>query len=57
MQRNVQKRLEQRSVPATRQWLKTIVDDPGAFLKVQLVAELERRKREGLALDPMADTW
>lgn len=57
MQKNVQKRFDQRSVPATRQWLKTIADDPGAFLKVQLVAEMERRKREGLALDPMADTW
>lgn len=57
MQRNVQKRQEGRSVPATKQWLKTLTDDPGAFLKVQLVAENERRKREGLSLDPMADTW
>lgn len=57
MQRNVQKRNEARSVPATRQWLKTITDDPGAFLKLQLVAEMERRKREGLALDALADTW
>ena len=57
MQRNVQKRNEARSVPATKQWLKTITDDPGAFLKLQLVAEMERRKREGLALQPLADTW
>ncbi|GGD21044.1 hypothetical protein [Aureimonas glaciei] len=57
MQRNVQKRATERSVPATKQWLKTLTDDPGAFLKLQLVAEMERRKREGLALDPLADTW
>ena len=57
MQRNVQKRKTERSVPATKQWLKTLTDNPGAFLKLQLVAEMERRKREGLALDPLADTW
>ncbi len=42
--RRVRRRMEARSVQPTVEWLSTLPDDPGRFLKLRILAEKARRK-------------
>jgi Ca-activated chloride channel family protein len=44
-------------VMANRQWLATLADEPGRYLKLRLAAEHERRLELGTALAPASDPW
>jgi Ca-activated chloride channel family protein len=43
--RRVRRRLEARSVKPSLEWLQTLADDPGRFLKLRIAAEKTRRLR------------
>jgi len=45
--RRVRRRLEARSVRPSAEWLQTLADDPGRFLKLRIAAEKARRLRAG----------
>lgn len=45
------------SVIASRQWLATLPDEPGRYLKLRLAAERERRIAQGRAVAAGADPW
>ncbi len=45
------------TVIASRQWLTTLPDQPGRYLKLRLEAEHERRRRQGLAAPSGTDPW
>jgi len=47
--RRVQRRMEARSVQPTVEWLSTLQDDPGRFLKLRILAEKARRKARSAA--------
>ena len=42
---------------ADRQWLATVPDDPGAFLRLRLAAENDRRLSMGLTAPQEGDPW
>jgi Ca-activated chloride channel homolog len=44
LDRRVRRRMEARSVQPTIEWLSTLPDDPGRFLKLRILAEKARRK-------------
>jgi len=48
---------EMQSVQADRQWLKTLPDDPGRFLRLRLAAEHNRRVEAGTAPPITGDPW
>ena len=56
-QRGVLKPVEARSVGASREWLDTLSDAPGTYLKQRLAAEYERRKANGVLNKPEASQW
>jgi Ca-activated chloride channel homolog len=45
--RRVRRRLEARSVRPSPEWLQSLADDPGRFLKLRIAAEKARRLRAG----------
>lgn len=47
----------QQTVHPTPQWLETLADDPGRFLRLKLAAERADRAQRGLAAPPETDTW
>lgn len=49
LDRRVQRRMEARSVQPTVEWLSTLPDDPGRFLKLRILAEKARRKARSTA--------
>lgn len=49
--------LSGQSVPASEEWLASLPDDPGRYLKLRIAAEHERRIRLGAALRPGDDRW
>lgn len=44
-------------IVASTQWLSTLMDEPGLYLKLRLKAEHERRANLGTALPPAEDPW
>ncbi|MCZ0960443.1 hypothetical protein [Paracoccus benzoatiresistens] len=52
-----ERRLEAKGLAATDQWLDTISDDPGEFLKLRIRAEFDRRARLGLIRPEEGDPW
>ncbi|MGN7868286.1 hypothetical protein [Paracoccus sp. 22332] len=50
-------RVEARGLAATDQWLDTISDDPGEFLKLRIRAEFDRRAALGLIRPQEGDPW
>lgn len=52
-----ERRLDVKGLAATDQWLETIVDDPGEFLKLRIRAEFDRRARLGLIRPEEGDPW
>lgn len=44
LDRRMRRRMEARSVQPTREWLSTLDDDPGRFLKLRILAEKARRQ-------------
>ncbi len=53
--RRVQRRMEARSVQPTVEWLSTLPDDPGRFLKLRILAERARRKARSASADQEDD--
>ncbi|SMF51865.1 Ca-activated chloride channel family protein [Tistlia consotensis] len=51
------KRQTGQSVVASRQWLATLPDEPGRYLKLRLIAEHARRVAAGLAVAQGGDPW
>jgi Ca-activated chloride channel family protein len=49
LDRRVQRRMEARSVQPTIEWLSTLPDAPGRFLKLRILAEKARRKTQSSA--------
>jgi Ca-activated chloride channel family protein len=47
--RRVRRRMEARSIQPTAEWLSTLPDDPGRFLKLRILAEKARRKARSAA--------
>ena len=45
------------SVEATLDWLRTLPDDPGRYLKLRIAAEHAEREREGTAAAQTGDQW
>lgn len=52
-----ERRLDAKGWAATDQWLDTIGDDPGAFLKLRIRAEFDRRAGLGLIRPEEGDPW
>lgn len=52
-----ERRLDAKGLAATDQWLDTIVDDPGEFLKLRILAEFDRRAGLGLIRPKEGDPW
>ena len=52
-----ERRLDARGLAATDQWLDTISDDPGQFLKLRIRAEFDRRAQLGLIRPEEGDPW
>jgi tetratricopeptide (TPR) repeat protein len=44
-------------IEATEQWLATLRDDPGAFLKLRMAHEQTKRQAAGTAVPPGDDPW
>jgi Ca-activated chloride channel family protein len=51
------KSYSQQTVHPTRQWLQTIPDDPGKFLRLKLAAERSGRAARGVAAPGNMDPW
>lgn len=51
------RRIEARGIVASDDWLATITDDPGEFLKLRLRAEYDRRAGQGLIRPQEAEPW
>lgn len=52
-----ERRLDAKGLAATDQWLDTITDDPGEFLKLRIRAEFDRRAGLGLIRPEEGDPW
>ena len=52
-----EKQLDAKGLAATDQWLDTIIDDPGEFLKLRIRAEFDRRAQLGLIRPEEGDPW
>jgi Ca-activated chloride channel family protein len=55
--KEVSRPLERKEVTANRQWLATLPDEPGRYLKLRIAAEYARRKASGEAPPPGDDPW
>lgn len=44
-------------VSASEEWLQSLIDDPGRYLKLRVAAEHERRRRAGTAMASGGDPW
>ena len=53
----VQRPQELKAVIANEQWLVTLADEPGRYLKLRIAAEYKRRLEQGLAPPPGDDPW
>jgi len=53
----LQKSYQQQAVSASRQWLETVPDDPGRYLRLRLAAERARRAERGLAAPSGTEQW
>jgi Ca-activated chloride channel family protein len=42
---------------ADEQWLATMPDEPGRYLKLRIAAEYQRRLEAGIAAPPGDDAW
>ncbi|MDF3607279.1 hypothetical protein PE067_14765 [Paracoccus sp. DMF-8] len=51
------RKIEARGVVASDEWLSTISDDPGEFLRMRLKAEHDRRAGQGLIRPREAEPW
>ena len=51
------RQLDRKGIAATDEWLQTISDDPGEFLRLRIRAEYERRASLGLIRPKEADPW
>lgn len=51
------RQLDRKGIAATDEWLETISDDPGEFLRLRIRAEYERRAQLGLIRPKEADPW
>jgi Ca-activated chloride channel family protein len=56
-QQQVNPRFLAHSVVASRQWLATLEDEPGRYLKLRLAAEHRRRAEQGTAAHSGGDPW
>ncbi len=52
-----QRKIEARGIVASDEWLATISDDPGEFLKLRLKAEYDRRAAQGLIRPREIEPW
>lgn len=52
-----QRKIEARGIVASDEWLATISDDPGEFLKLRLKAEYDRRAGQGLIRPREVEPW
>lgn len=52
-----ERRLDRQGIAASDEWLETIIDDPGEFLRLRIRAEYERRASLGLIRPVEADPW
>ncbi|SIQ90089.1 Ca-activated chloride channel family protein [Paracoccus thiocyanatus] len=52
-----QRRLDAGGIVASDAWLDSIPDDPGAFLKLRLAAEYDRRAAQGLVRPREGEPW
>lgn len=50
-------KIEARGIVASDEWLATISDDPGEFLRLRLRAEYDRRAAQGLIRPHEAEPW
>ena len=48
---------ESKALIANEQWLETMADEPGRYLKLRIAAEYLRRRAAGLAPPPADDPW
>lgn len=53
----LQKSYQQQAVSASAQWLATLPDDPGKYLKLKLAAERARRVERGVAAPMGTEQW
>lgn len=53
----LRKPLDAKGLVATDQWLDSITDDPGEFLKLRIRAEFDRRAQLGLIRPQEGDPW
>ncbi|WP_245686755.1 hypothetical protein [Paracoccus tibetensis] len=49
--------LEARGLAASDEWLQSLTDDPGAFLRLRIHAEFDRRAQLGLIRPEAQDPW
>lgn len=52
-----ERRLDRKGLAATDDWVATISDDPGEFLRLRLLAEFQRRARLGLIRPVEENRW
>ena len=52
-----ERKLDAKGLAATDEWLDTIQDDPGEFLKLRIRAEFDRRAQMGLIRPVEGDPW
>jgi len=55
--RRLDRKVDNRTVSASEDWLETLADAPGAYLAKRLKAEMERREDLGQAHKSEQDTW
>lgn len=54
---NGRRTFSDQSIIASRQWLTTLPDEPGLYLKLRLAAEYKQRLERGTAVAPESDPW
>lgn len=54
---HVNRKIEARGIAASDEWLATVSDDPGEFLRLRLRAEHDRRAGQGLIRPAEAEPW
>ena len=54
---DVRRAFDGQSIIASRQWLTTLADDPGRYLKLRIAAERRQRRDAGLAAPPAEQPW
>jgi len=56
-QENVGREHDGQSIVASRQWLATLTDEPGRYIKLRIAAEHKRRIDGGTAMAPGSSPW